>query len=564
MKFKKIFTFLIVFILAIGLVGCGNQNTETAIASNLDKDAKKLMSIVNTLDDIEYEDIVIEDISPISDSYNVKNTSALKKTKIYKVSSQNREYVNDSILSSSKPKQNSNAQYVNGSKIDATNEIYPKKYTPKYVNDVSENFSRDNLDLYINNLEQLYNVCADCLSCDAECKLEKSRLEQNLKDSKVYIQKLKDGSIKLSENEILKCNEILKDLTSCTTRLKSTKGIVYSKINQIALSKDNFTAKIDALTSQYQNLLEALDTRLDTLKCCNTNLNCIYDIINKTNVDVKKAEQNKSDKEDLILSQEKLNNENRYNNQVENDNQVSNVSKKTPIKNVSEKNQTNKNTGTNKRINVNGQNNQQNIIQNTYPQNYNPNGYGYPYQNGYGYPYQNGYNAPYQYAPYPPRNIDTYRNVQKNIDTYAPQYLPDENAENPNNTNLQKQYNNDDEVVNDEQVEKIDLNKNDVKNLNHNKDFDSEILNKNNQNDNVISTPKTDYTSQRYNSLESKIDRPEGKVQKKLIKKILEENEPQIYGMDRNENLKNSENQNNLENNKTKTATLPIVKRTQY
>ena len=45
-----------------------------------------------------------------------------------------------------------------------------------------------------------------------------------------------------------------------------------------------------------------------------------------------------------------------------------------------------------------------------------PNNTTYPYNNGYNY--GNGYNN----YPYPPRNIDTYHTIYKNIDTYRPNY----------------------------------------------------------------------------------------------------------------------------------------------
>lgn len=529
MKFKKYLVLILILILSISLVGCGNQNTEVAVANNLEKNVSKLSTVITTLEDIEYEDIVIDDISPLDSAqteninYHAENTNTktnfLQKTKVYQVG-------NDGTMTINAPKHDQNAKYVsresekidlqkrpqkrllknphgndiqktaqncnngecetyckdgkcytgqnpqyNANNIQSSNNNYnttrlnnntsnennystkTKQYKPKYINETSENFTRNQLDKYLQNVENLYDCCADCISCCAEFKIEEAKLMQNMKDCKTYCSKLRDGTITLTENEISKCNQCLQNLSSCIARLKSTKGNLKNKTLEIESLKDNFGNKLTDLKTAYEKLYNALDNRLEYVKECNQNINCIFDIINKTNVNVKEAEKNKSNEEDIIHNQEMLENENRerenteyFDNTTLNNNESQDnyrvVANQTKSNNKT-KNQTNKPKKITRVVKENVNNNQdvynRNLsqqTQNTTPQpilNNNPN----YVNNGYGYGYPNGYYGPvlpYGNNPaYPPRNIDTYRYITKNTDTYRPNYVPNTNQNGLNN-----------------------------------------------------------------------------------------------------------------------------------
>ena len=501
MKFRRYLVLILTLILSISLVGCGNQNTEAAVANNLEKNVSKLSTVITILEEIDYEDIVIDDISPLGETqienttYNTQNTSKktsfLQKTKAYEIGNMNIS-----------PKNEPNAKYVsqesekidlqkrpqkrllkNPKQIDAESTVQNcengecnktycengncynventgtystkqiRKYTPKYVNETSENFTRNQLDIYLENIESVYDCCADCISCSAEYKSEEAKLMQNLKDCKTYCSKLRDGTITLTESEIKDCNQCLQTLSNYIARLKSTKGNITTKAKEIEVLKENFGSNLTDLKSAYQKLFRALDTRLDYMKQCNENINCIFDIINKTNVNIKEAEKNKSDEEDIIHNQEMLENENRerenteyFDNTTLNNNESQDnygvVANQTKSNNTT-KNQTNKPKKITRVVKENVNNNQdvynRNLsqqTQNTIPQpilNNNPN----YVNNGYGYGYPNGYYGPvmpYGNNPaYPPRNIDTYRYITKNTDTYRPNYVPNTNQNGLNN-----------------------------------------------------------------------------------------------------------------------------------
>ena len=596
MKFKKILTLIITLILATCLVGCGNQNTEAAIANNLEKSASKLSTVISTLEDIDYEDIIIDDISPIDNAQSMStvskitsyqaaknntNSQILQKTKSYEVGKGN--FVSKNIntskaLPANAPKQDPNAKYVSkNEKIDiqktqykklntrnvdetsssqncengtcddnqsnlfcqngycynvnntsiSNNSNFKKTYTPKYVNEISENFTRNQLDSYLQSIESIYNLCADCVSCNAECKNEQSKLKQSVKDCKTYCPKLRDGTITLTDDEILECNQNLQSLSNFISRLKSTKGNVSTKSNEIEKIKDNFGNKLATVKEAYQNLYKALESRLDYLKQCNENINCVFDILNKSNVNMIEAEKNKSNESDILNEQEKLEeeqkaideqnqkndinfNQNTLNNQYLNNQNSNNVNKnityntknpqntnlnknknnynyqnKQNTDNINKNSQTKSNSLNNqsfqnqnkqivkKNTQTTTQNYDSNIVNNqtqTYPQNtvnqpvLNNGVNNYGYNNPYGY---NGPILPYgNNTPYPPRNIDTYRNIVKNIDTYRPNYVPNNVPNVVQNTTTTYEVENLPNTNQNTNQDQIGLNEDDTENVN--------------------------------------------------------------------------------------------------
>ena len=427
MKFKRILALILCFGICLTLVGCGNQNTTNAVANNLDKNTAKLENVLDKIEDVNYKNIIIDEISPLSDeTFNtISNNKNLQKTKWYSVT---KTSANNFVpKKASKDKNRRDAKYVsnnNAKKVGLTDEqtntpsntvkkigkpktstkqtyfinndgIY--SYKPKYVNYVTESFNRDCIDNYISQIEIIYEECADCIGCNAECKNEKVILKQNIEDCKTLIRKMRDGTIQLSDEDITKCNDCINDLNDCINRLNSTKNNVKSKEKSVKDIKNNFYKMPEELQISYSKLLESLENRLDCLVECNDCMNCICNTINNTNIDMTDALENKSDENDIIdyenLENQNIDAMNNYSNN-QNDyivtNQVPNQISQIP--------------------NNNGYRNINNNL------NY---AYGY-YNNGIGnnmYGYNGYYNGFY---PYTPRNIDTYGIINKNIDTYAP------------------------------------------------------------------------------------------------------------------------------------------------
>lgn len=337
MKIKKILTLVFTVLLAICLVGCGNQNTEAAVAKNIEKNTAKLDTIIQRLEDLNYEDIVIDDISPLADStFNTTNNVNAEQTRWYAIGNGTRQY---STMPVAQNKPANNAKYVNSDKVELNqntkshitqngnhnncangecfntnrrnyNATRTSNYTPKYINEVSNNFTRNSLDNYLNQVQIVYNTCADCISCNAECKNQTVRLKQNIGDCKTLSGKLKDGTITLSDNEIYSCNQCLDNLSSCSLRLNSTKDNIMLKEKDVVNLKDNLTKNLEALKDAYSRLLTALESRLDYLKECNSNIDSLCDIINKTNVNYAEAEKNRSYEKDIVYEDENIEEEN--------------------------------------------------------------------------------------------------------------------------------------------------------------------------------------------------------------------------------------------------------------
>ena len=324
MKYKKILTILFTLFIAVCLVGCGNTSTEKAVAKNIDRNTARLDSVVSALEDLNYDDIVIEDISPLADStYKTTNTSALQKTKwysignnsskTYKPTEKNAKYVsknnsekidinkqneinsycpdcepNTSNLNTN-TNQNSksyNSKRLSNNTSNLSNYSNKTKYTPKYVNEVSDSFSRNSLDKYLSQIETVYNTCGDCIGCNAEINNQKSALKQNINECKTLSSKLKDGTIKLSDAEIAECNKCLDTLANCTSKLNLTRQNIDLKEKDVLKYKQTFGKNMTDINQAYEKLLLALESRLNYLQECNNAICSLCDIINKTNVNI--------------------------------------------------------------------------------------------------------------------------------------------------------------------------------------------------------------------------------------------------------------------------------------
>lgn len=469
MKIKKITTFCLVIFMAFCLVGCGNAKTSTAVGLNLNKTVNNLNNIIEKLEEVNYSDIIINDINPLSDNtYNTVNTKYSQKSKWYTVGvigndnrKTNAKYVNSQSIDNNKIGLNNTKTYncPNGECTDT-----PTTYKPKYTNNVSNSFVRTSLNGYIKNIEILYNNCADCISCEAECINAKNTLTQNINTCKILCNKLTDGTIKLSQSEISSCNDKIRMLESYTNRLNNTKGNIKTKVNSVSKIKNNYNTQLSSVSNAYQNLLDALETRLECYNDCNKTLCNIQDIINKTNVNVSEALKNKSNLNDIKNYEENVTNNNLNNNINNQNNNLTNnnsfvkqnintnnryqSTKTTPPPTLIPKEELNNQNYNNVINDVNNipnntNNTPNNLNQNNVQTNNLPNSINNPnntpnnvVNNNSNIPnnfnnvnaYNNGVynNTPnnwtyYNGNTYPPRNIDTYHNINKNIDTYRPQ-----------------------------------------------------------------------------------------------------------------------------------------------
>ena len=121
-RIKRVFALFITLIIAIGLFGCGETNTTKAVANSLEKSADRLSNIVSSLEEVNYDDIVIGDISPFGNSVSIKSRINTENSTIEKAKNFNRglnknvDYNTSNVSKKSKDVLTRNKSYVVGSR----------------------------------------------------------------------------------------------------------------------------------------------------------------------------------------------------------------------------------------------------------------------------------------------------------------------------------------------------------------------------------------------------------------------------------------------------------------
>lgn len=302
---KRTFVLLLVVISTCLFAGCGEAKTAKAVSNKVERQTQKIVSVLNSLDSAIDSDFEIKDISPISTkSTNTKiqvNQTSLKNQNLNK--NLTRENYDYTLTNTAKTSTNRNLSQrkvfikdnlrYNTSKVN--NEVlndnfvtnYPVKtseqkvrnytYTPKYINTTSENFTTDNLQNYFAQIEDLFNTCSDCICSNAECNNCRQNLKIACDNCTSLCQKLKDGSITLTDEQIASCNDCLDRLTECTNKLNSTKGDLNTLLNQLKPLMKNYNSNFWALCECYGKVNECLDTRIDDMNNC---ISCLDELSN--------------------------------------------------------------------------------------------------------------------------------------------------------------------------------------------------------------------------------------------------------------------------------------------
>ncbi len=323
---KRTFVLLLVVVSACLFAGCGEAKTAKAVSNKVERQTQKIVTVLNSLDSAIDSDFEIKDISPIktkSNSTKIQvNQTSLKSQNLNKnLTRENYDYTLTNTAKTASTSQNlthrkvfikDNLRY-NTSKVNnevlndnlVTNQpvktseqkIRNYTYTPKYVNTTSENFTTDNLQNYFAQIEDLFNTCSDCICSNAECNNCRQNLKIACDNCTSLCQKLKDGSITLTDEQIASCNNCLDRLTECTNKLNSTKGDLNTLLNKLKPLMKNYNSNFWALCECYGKVNECLDTRIDDMNNCISCLDELSNIIcpngscnntaNETNTSVK-------------------------------------------------------------------------------------------------------------------------------------------------------------------------------------------------------------------------------------------------------------------------------------
>lgn len=391
---KKILGCICAFLLIFTLVGCANTNNEAYIAKKLSKSTGNLLTAINNLEQVAFEDVLIPEFSGETiNNYtkNVTNNNFKRVSKVKKLFNNNNN-LNIDDLENKEIEQNNlpSEKYVD-------NSIYQSKYISNTEN------ANNYLDIFKSKMENLYNIYSDCNFINAECNRSLEELKTAVSECKFLCNKLESGEIKLTQEQVDLCNNYANQINLCVKQIKSCKGDCNIYLQSLRSLKGNFGSNSDTLSLSYLNILGCLENRLDYY---NSALECV----NNCNSLLKSCYSPKKDEITPYRNDQNIQNNTAPDNNI-----------KQPI--------VNQNPINNQPIN-------QPIVNNN----------GYNSNNGYNYGY-NGYygNNPYNQTPnnvntYGPinKNIDTYRNINRNNNTYN----SNENYNNYNeqNNNVQNYY----------------------------------------------------------------------------------------------------------------------------
>ncbi len=551
---KKFLCSVIAIFLVFFIVGCG-ESSEVVLARKISKNTTNLLNAINNLEEITNQDIQINEFEGQYASLQSHEVSPYTQTKVSKLRQifERHNLVNvKDITQKKQPRfmdtnqmtkdikdpvkyQNNLRNFENGNQYNS----YKAKYT------TSEN-QNNNLDLFKNKIESLYNACQDCGYVNSQCNMKQDQLKTSISECKTLCEKLESGEIKLNEDELKQCSTYCNQINSYCNSLKDCKGNCDNYLNTLRALKSYFGSNSDTLVSTYSSLLGVLENRLNIY---NGALECVNNCNN------------------LLRNCESCNNNQTNNNGGYNNYDINNVNNNINNNNTTPYNQDKENQNANKPKSNNPNlvnNNNNNNNNNTNPNFVNPNN---PQFNGYngvnnGYPYNsnnfyNGYNGFYNQTP---NNVNTYANGYRNIDTYRNGQYPNNYqngfntnyAGNENNTMIEKENNKENKIdllenqnqtnnnLGEERFVKIDDNKNEEYGISTLplKDESRPIVDFN-MNQNLENSEKED--ENKTENVEKNNENIEN-LENNEDNKILDNNE--------NENLDNEiENDLNIENN---------------
>lgn len=447
MKTKSIFSYLIVAIMAICLVGCTTEPANVgAVSTSIKQNTTYLATVISELESINSNDLLINEISPLTNlNYGYASTRTSKNNKVFndetytlKEASQIRDLntknnTRDDAFDKNFSQKNNdvaqNQRTQTNPNINNENNGYTARktsYKPRFVNEEnSSSFNRTVLDSYLSKVETLYNMCNDCVIANSELNNQKSELYELITDCQNCCNNL--GDCKMTNEQISECNSLVKELKTCCNNLNNTKGQITKTTNSFKNLKNNFGANIDSLCEKYSSILDCVEQRILECKNASTCLDRLTTLINNCcgYNKIINPETPETPKNDNAMQNQ---NNTMQNNNAQNNGTNVNV-------------ETMQNTGINNGINNQNNNGINNGVGINNPINNNGinNNYGY---NGAGV--NNGVNNGLYNGYYGvPRNTDTYQKIYKNTDSYFPnKNIPqNNNYVNPNINNANRNIN---------------------------------------------------------------------------------------------------------------------------
>ena len=167
---KKFLYSVLAIIFVFCLVGCGESN-EVVLARKISKNTTKLMEAINNLEQVTQSDIAINEFEGIYQNANSTQTNPYATTKVSKIK---QLFKRHNLVNIKNINETHTPKYMNETQstkdINRNNNFDAQKsfYKSKYVSSTN-NTESNNLDIFKNKIESLYNACQDCSFVNSQC-----------------------------------------------------------------------------------------------------------------------------------------------------------------------------------------------------------------------------------------------------------------------------------------------------------------------------------------------------------------------------------------------------------
>ena len=265
---KKFLCSLIAIIMVFAFVGCMGGNNNAVLAKRINKNTSNLLNALNNLEEVTQEDIVISEFNN-----NTVNSTIINNTyspyRANKVSKIKQLFRRNNLVEIKNMIDNNNQKFEN-EKI-STNLVKNDVYSPKYIS--NEDDKLNYLDIYKSKIENLYNASSDCSFINSECIKCQQELKTSINECKSLCEKLANGEIKLTEEEMNLCSTYCNQMNSCYKKIKDCRGDCTNYLKTLQMLKTYFGSNSETLSTNYLNLLGCLENRLscykEALECVN-------------------------------------------------------------------------------------------------------------------------------------------------------------------------------------------------------------------------------------------------------------------------------------------------------
>ncbi len=263
---KTISLFSLSLLMCVGLVGCG-ENSNSSIAYSIEYNTNKLSEILNKTTEAKNEDIIIPELYSLDEASALTNSIDNQTTKTLSQKTERVPKLDKQIVSNEEVEKEKTEIYRQEPVFSAEYPAVPTRsgrmtssyYVPRRISNV--NYSNTNFNSYVGKIEDLYlmmndAVCANNDACDC-----KGQILEYCDILNALAKQIKSGEIELSEDQKTSCNNLLKELANCTSKITDTRNDVSNSCKSLG-TKRSISSGVDTLSSKYVTLINCLDNRI--------------------------------------------------------------------------------------------------------------------------------------------------------------------------------------------------------------------------------------------------------------------------------------------------------------